>query len=336
MVDPNTPAVRQAEANALQKTADEQLNQQVTYTGTGKRLHTVLEDISKMTNITVRCGKDKDDWQVRDLPVVVIVKNMPLGKLLQTLADCTHLAFSSNQVDGKTTYRIWRDRSRQKQLDEYFQNRRDYALCRINWEWDSWAKLGQLPESDLRCRLNKRKGARPVKTERLVSAAKLMAALPVDAKSRFFAGEEAIYKASNSPEPLKSLIVQCYRDWLNSAEEPITLTDRQMQNIYLSMKMKRMTDEMPYMGSFLNSNVAGTCSPFGTDLTKLGGDITDILPKLQESPSEPKSPHSEDLVEPDSSLPQIQVKVKLTKPVPPEQPTVARALEELSRYRVSP
>ena len=112
MVDPNTPAVRQAEANALQKTADEQLNQQVTYTGTGKRLHTVLEDISKMTNITVRCGKDKDDWQVRDLPVVVIVKNMPLGKLLQTLADCTHLAFSSNQVDGKTTYRIWRDRSR--------------------------------------------------------------------------------------------------------------------------------------------------------------------------------------------------------------------------------
>ena len=56
----------------------------------GVRLKTVIEDLSSTTGVKISCGKTKDDWRVRDIPVVVCVKDMPLGKVLRAIADATH------------------------------------------------------------------------------------------------------------------------------------------------------------------------------------------------------------------------------------------------------
>ena len=86
-VDPNT-----VQKPAPAEIADKRLDQKITYESLDKRLHSVLDDLTAMTGVTVRCGDSKNDWQVRDLPLVVCARDLPLGKLLRTIADCTHLA----------------------------------------------------------------------------------------------------------------------------------------------------------------------------------------------------------------------------------------------------
>ena len=58
--------------------ADSRLAKPVTIECTNVRLHTVLERLSDETGVRLNCGRRKDDWQVRDIPVVVCVKDVPL------------------------------------------------------------------------------------------------------------------------------------------------------------------------------------------------------------------------------------------------------------------
>ena len=51
--------------------ADPRLAQKIDYQGGYKRLSVVVEDLAKFTGVTIRCGGNKNDWQVRDIPMVV-------------------------------------------------------------------------------------------------------------------------------------------------------------------------------------------------------------------------------------------------------------------------
>lgn len=89
-VDPNTrPAVYAAPAPV-----DARMTRKITYFSGRTRLHYVTEGIARQTGVTIRCGKDKNDWPVRDLPITVCANDIPAGKLLQAVADATHTSDS--------------------------------------------------------------------------------------------------------------------------------------------------------------------------------------------------------------------------------------------------
>ncbi|MBI2844453.1 MAG: hypothetical protein HYX78_13745 [Armatimonadetes bacterium] len=129
---------------------DPRLSQPVTIECANVRLHTVIERLSQMTGVTIRCGRNKDDWKVRDIPVVVYAKDLPLGKLLQAIADATHLKFSSSKIDGVWKYRIWRTARQERELAEYENAKSTAVLAAATYDWDLWTKLKDMPnlESD--------------------------------------------------------------------------------------------------------------------------------------------------------------------------------------------
>ena len=93
-VDQNTPEARSATEERSSK-VDVRLAQKVTYEGGYKRLHNVAEDLSAITGVKIRAGRSSKDWRVRDIPLVVCVRDLPLGKLLHALADCAHVKLAA-------------------------------------------------------------------------------------------------------------------------------------------------------------------------------------------------------------------------------------------------
>ncbi len=140
-----------AGVSALEKSqpSDPRLIQPVTIECVNVRLHVVLEQISETTKVTIRCGRDNKDWQVRDIPVTVCTNDLALGKLLNSIAISTHLFFESEKVGKSTVYHIWRDRKRQKTLDDYYADVAACATATRAWNWDTVAKMKDIPDDKL-------------------------------------------------------------------------------------------------------------------------------------------------------------------------------------------
>lgn len=106
-VDPNTPGSIGAEAS----NTDKRLAQKITYDSGYQRLWQVIDDIQLKGSVPLKSGRNKQDWRVRDLPIVVCANDVPLGKLLRSIADTTHLEFATSRVGDRAlddiSYRIW-------------------------------------------------------------------------------------------------------------------------------------------------------------------------------------------------------------------------------------
>ncbi|MCE5324456.1 hypothetical protein LLG46_14240 [bacterium] len=137
-VDPNTVAKSGPKE-------DLRLSQKITYDSGYKRLNYVTDDLSRMTGVNILCGQNKNDWKVRDIPVVVCVKDLPLGKLLRAIADATHTRFTSEKIgdNPEKSYRIYRRSTDQEQLDVYVQKQHDYSLEDAAWQWDALTAYGK-------------------------------------------------------------------------------------------------------------------------------------------------------------------------------------------------
>ena len=131
--------------------SDSRLLQKITYQGGGKRLHVIAEELTKQTGVTIRAGDNKQDWRVRDIPLTVYVKDMPLGDLLKTLADCAHVEFAqekiANAATDKPVYKLYRTRKQQQAIDAKIQARIDANRAHIKWTWDVLAAYADMPES---------------------------------------------------------------------------------------------------------------------------------------------------------------------------------------------
>ncbi|MDO8587096.1 MAG: hypothetical protein Q7T82_08665 [Armatimonadota bacterium] len=174
------PAGSEVSASGERADRDPRLDQKVTYEAGYKRLHQVTDDLSKQTGVTIYCGKNDSDWPVRDIPLVVCVRDMPLGKLLRLLALTTHAQYvskkTSSQAESERTYRIYRTAEQEKETASLLQKRRDARLALADWSWEALMKLGNSPES-----------VGGSKESRLVG--KILACLGPDARTKVLAGD---------------------------------------------------------------------------------------------------------------------------------------------------
>jgi hypothetical protein len=124
---------------------DPRLAQKITYDSGSKRLHVVVEEIGRLAGMDIRCGNNNKDWQVRDIPIIVCVKDMPLGKLLRAIADATHTWFASEKIgdDPQKTYRIYRRHTESARIGSYYEEKRRHLLAVASWQWDALVACGR-------------------------------------------------------------------------------------------------------------------------------------------------------------------------------------------------
>jgi len=143
--DPNATARAAAKAPK----PDPRLDQKITYDSGAKRLHDVVDDLARMSGVNILSGKSKDDWRVKDIPLVVCVKDMPLGKLLTAIADATHTHLGSEVIgknDPKKSYRIYRRYVDEAAIDDYMTKRHEAFLAQAKWQWDAAVAYGKAQE----------------------------------------------------------------------------------------------------------------------------------------------------------------------------------------------
>ncbi|MEN6357518.1 MAG: hypothetical protein ABFD83_10610 [Armatimonadota bacterium] len=204
-VDPSTISSTAASTSEI----DTRLSQKITYDSGYKRLHVVTDDLSRISGVPIGCGRNTKDWRVRDIPLVVCVKDMPLGKLLRAIADSTHTWFASEKIgDNSTkTYRIYRRQQEEQKIDDFFKSRHESRLANAKWQWEALKAYGKSNEITWPDGMSHT--AQDIKR-----AALLIATLGEDSEDRMLAGETFSFKGSDPA--YRDIIEQMYAESVNN------------------------------------------------------------------------------------------------------------------------
>jgi hypothetical protein len=143
VTDPNLKPAKQGTSSS----ADARMTKKITYYSGFTRLHYVTEEIARQTGATIRCGKDVNDWPVRDLPLTVCANDIPADKLLQAVTDATHTLLTVSRVAGVNYYKVWKNSRREKLLQRGLDTQRKYNDDLTRWVWDGLVKLKDIPDS---------------------------------------------------------------------------------------------------------------------------------------------------------------------------------------------
>lgn len=135
---------------AAEQKPDPRLDKKVTYQAKGELLYRVLRDLSLETGVSMACGINSNDWQVRDRKVIISVKEMPIRDLQRALAGLLHFTWSQSEKNNEYTYRLYQS-ARQRKEEEDLRaalraegpNRRRKALEEIE-------NLGKLKPNDIK------------------------------------------------------------------------------------------------------------------------------------------------------------------------------------------
>ena len=249
--DPNAPGT--ATPKQDQHQADERLAQKVTYEPGYTRLHNVAEDLNKLTGVGIRAGQNAQDWQVRDIPLVVCVRDLPLGKLLHALADCAHVKLvaettrvvlpgeeeHSEQAD-KPTYRFYRNKVSETAISAPLEARVQANLALANWAWDTLVAYADMPETPLELPPPKNRFTK-IDAEQIRLVSKVLASLGPEAKAKALSGEQMTVKTRAAPQPalLKELFNYARRKpgygllGTGGVSLPVEPTDQETQNSLL-------------------------------------------------------------------------------------------------------
>lgn len=328
-VDPNAPGA-QATASEDNK-ADPRLLQKITYDSGYKRLHAVVEDINRLSGMAVRCGRNKTDWRVRDIPMAVYVKDMPLGKLLRAIADATHTWFASERVgdNPKKSYRIYRRYKEESAIDAFFERRHKARLAAVDWRWDAMVAYGNSEEIvDV-----------PGVPKTAWLAARLFASLGSDAKNRLLAGETLEFRGSDPA--YQSAMHELYRlAWEDlrfpgseSAPSPtVEDMDRAVLNVKLvdegqtgGTQIDTVVSPLVYGRTFTAYlNVQGAPQQLqgrGLDLPPYPEQVR--IPSSEEDMGNPEMVALKTRFEEDMERPLLRAKFDLEKPKDVKEPTFA-------------
>jgi hypothetical protein len=92
----------------LCEACDRRLSQPITYEARNRRMHDVVSDLRAMTGVRIDCGKNLDDWEVRDLALTMRVQGLKLDKVLRYIAFATYSGVIQQRIGGTRAYRIVR------------------------------------------------------------------------------------------------------------------------------------------------------------------------------------------------------------------------------------
>lgn len=198
-VDPNAPGVQRPVTSS--DDIDKRLSQKITYDSGYKRLHDVTDDIAVLSGVSTACGKSPKDWRVRDIPVVVCVKDMPLGKLLRAIADATHTRVASEKVGDNPVrhYRVYRRQREEQAIANLLSDRHAVKLAQVRWQWDAMVAYGKSGKEI------------PGVGKDVMSLAKLIATLGSDAKEKMLSGEAFSFRGS---DPARSSTIAGFQQTL--------------------------------------------------------------------------------------------------------------------------
>lgn len=235
-LDPNLPGKQKP---SDQGQADVRLSQKITYDSGYKRLYAVAEDLTQLSGVYIVCGSSKKDWRVRDVPVVICVKDMPLGKLLKTITDTTHTRLTADKIgdDPKLSYRIYRSIREETEIDSYFQRAKDADLEQIKWRWDAMVAYGK-SDNEL-----------PGISKETKLLAKLIASLGPDAKSKMLNYETLQISGSNPAtqkitDELYMLHLKELQSRVNTDAEVYVPTREDKDNVSFRIKLQEQSDSI--------------------------------------------------------------------------------------------
>ena len=216
-VDPNAPGAAKTSSSKPGQLVDERLAQEVTYEAGQERLHTILKDLSDLAGVTIRCGTSTKDWPVRDIPLTICVKKMPLGKLMQAIADTSHTVIKSEsqEADEPLRYRFARDLKTKEEIAAAGREVNETRWARIGWSWDALVKFGESSISEPKVNMDlfeqmvppERRDAESEQLREGLDRAKfikplgqILASLGPEWKARVLAGETIVLRAQDSAQ----------------------------------------------------------------------------------------------------------------------------------------
>lgn len=185
---------------------DQKLAQPVSIEAPYARLHAVLDELTRKSGVTIHCGKNKKDWQVRDIPVIVCAKDVPLGKLLKAIAESTHLLFSSETIGDHKVYRIWRDRKRELEMTSYEDKQHTAAVAIGKWEWDLAQKFQHTPATAFELPADYTWLRKAMQDPMARETSKIISLLGTDVRDKVLAGEQVKLNVRDASPQLKTAL----------------------------------------------------------------------------------------------------------------------------------
>ncbi|MGQ9764413.1 MAG: hypothetical protein ACUVRS_07515 [Armatimonadota bacterium] len=115
-VDPNLPG-----ASSIQKKnteADARLDQKVTYEAKQKTVSEILEDLTKQTGVILKAGQNSKDWESRDVKMCIFAKDLPLRKLMNSMARVMNFRWTREGKEGEYVYRFYMSERTKREAEE--------------------------------------------------------------------------------------------------------------------------------------------------------------------------------------------------------------------------
>ncbi len=290
------------QACAAETEPDERLKQTITLDCVNTRLHTAIEQIAAPTKVTINPGISKDDWKTRDVPILVCARGIPLGNLLEGLADTAHLLWSGSKGDdGVLKYRLWRDRKWQDQLDAYKEAKSAARTALANYDWDVLTKIKDLPESDLEDRYGRGNGDSPDEVGRLDAKAyralsNAVAGLGPQMKSRVLDGEEVLLTVDAAPDSIRPYVTEALSMFLAASDAADVRDGRPAKTASIDERLKGSWLAISYNGvlspAMVNPGDLGVRIGCGGGMSTKGGrEFLSMLGKKgKELPARPEIP----------------------------------------------
>ncbi|MEN6520568.1 MAG: hypothetical protein ABFD46_05390 [Armatimonadota bacterium] len=129
--------------------SDARLSKKITCYSGYVRLSDAVAEISKLSGIKIAAGISRNDWQVRDMPVVMCINDIEVGKLLNMMTDAYFLALKKTDVDGEVLYRFYRPKIYQDILSKANDKEESYKYQRELYKWKLYDWMGSLSDEDV-------------------------------------------------------------------------------------------------------------------------------------------------------------------------------------------
>lgn len=190
---------------------DDRLNIKVSIKASNMTVSDIIDELMEQSGVVLYAGYNDIDWQVRDRKMVIFAEDVPLNKLMLSIANVMRFVWSVNKAGEKPTYRLYMDRNtllsaerkhleQQEKLEKEAQEMREKAL-------DSFSDIANMtPEQ-----LEKLRAENPylyvsAKTGLAQSFDSIFSQMPSMYDALLYGNEQTINAASLSPSALQSAI----------------------------------------------------------------------------------------------------------------------------------